>query len=72
MSDETTFKYVSDLPDLMTWEDHEKCHVGKKFRFRLTLTDGGLEIIGDSPYPGPLEDLMMWLEPESIEAKLCG
>ncbi len=72
MADEIRCTYTNDIPDLMTWEDYEDCHHRKTLRFRLTLTEAGLEIIGDSPYPHLLEELLASLDPETIEGKLCG
>ena len=64
--------YVNHIPDLMTWEDYEVSHERKLVRFRLTVTDQGLEIVGDSPYPHLLEQLLAKLGPEVIEMMLCG
>ena len=64
--------FVGYIPDLMTWEDYEVSHEKKLVRFRLTITDEGLEIIGDSPYPHLLEQLIEKLGPEVIEIILCG
>jgi len=56
----------------MTWEDYEVSHERKLVRFRLTVTDQGLEIIGDSPYPHLLEELLAKLDPARLEMMLCG
>lgn len=78
MSDESTrgatpkATYVGHIPDLMTWDDYEVSHERKLVRFRLTVTDQGLEIIGDSPYPHLLEDLLAQLDPAVVEMMLCG
>ena len=72
MSDEPTFAFVNHLPDLMNGDDYATAHERKKVRFRLTLTDQGLEILGDSPYPEFLEELLKALGPEVIEMMLCG
>ena len=65
-------KLVPHLPDLMTYDDYETAHEQKKVRFRLQLTDAGLEIIGDSPYPAELDKLLAALDPEIIEKMACG
>ena len=49
--------YVDHLPDLMTWDDYAVTHERKLVRFQLKVTDQGLEILGDSPYPHLLEAL---------------
>jgi hypothetical protein len=64
--------FVDQLPDLMTLEDYQVAHRRKTIRIRLTVTDEGLEIIGDSPYPQLLEELLAALDPETIEMTLCG
>ena len=66
------YRYVSHLPDLMTWEDYGEAESHKVVRLRLTVTDRGLEILGDSPYPELLEQLLAALDPEAIEKVLCG
>lgn len=48
-------KYVAHLPDLMTWDDYEAADRRRRIRLRLSVTDEGLEILGDSPYPRLLE-----------------
>ena len=72
MSDQPTPTYVNHIPDLMTWDDYEVSHERKLIRFRLTVTDNGLEIIGDSPYPHLLEELLAQLDPAVVEMMLCG
>ena len=72
MAEEPTPSYVGHIPDLMTWDDYEVAHERKLIRFRLTVTDQGLEIIGDSPYPHLLEELLRKLDPAVIEMMLCG
>jgi hypothetical protein len=72
MSDEPNPTYVSHIPDLMTWDDYEVSHERKLIRFRLTVTEQGLEIIGDSPYPHLLEELLAKLDPATVEMMLCG
>jgi len=64
--------YVGHIPDLMTWDDYEVSHERKLVRFRLTVTDQGLEIIGDSPYPHLLEELLAKLDPAVVEMMLFG
>jgi hypothetical protein len=72
MSDKPTPAYVAHIPDLMTWDDYEVSHERKLVRFRLTVTEQGLEIIGDSPYPHLLEELLAKLDPTVVEMMLCG
>jgi hypothetical protein len=72
MSEKIELTFVNELPDLMTWEDYESADHRKIVRFRLKVTDQGLEIIGDSAYAHVLEKLLAELKPEKIEAMLCG
>jgi hypothetical protein len=72
MPKEPTITYVDHIPDLMTWDDYEVSHRRKLIRLRLRVTEEGLEIVGDSPYPCQLEELMAALGPEVIEMMLCG
>lgn len=72
MTTDSQIVYTTDIPDLMAWDDYDKCHQSKPVRFRLVLTDDGLEIIGDSPYPNLLEELVKKLDAKTIEARLCG
>lgn len=72
MPKKSTIKYINHLPDLMTWDDYERADCRKQIRFRLTVTDEGLEIIGDSPYPHLIEELLESLGPDVIEMMLCG
>lgn len=64
--------YVDHLPDLMTWDDYAVTHERKLVRIQLKVTDQGLEILGDSPYPHMLEALLAELDPETIQMMLCG
>lgn len=72
MPNETKINFVDHLPDLMTWDDYEAADRRKTVRFRLALTEDGLEIIGDSPYPHLLDELLESLGPDAIEMMLCG
>lgn len=65
-------KIVAVLPDLMQAEDYRDAATVKKVRFRLTLNDDGLEILGDSLYVDPLEQLLRLVGDHSIERSLCG
>ncbi len=72
MRNEDRVKYVNHIPDLMTWDDYEDVDTKKVVRFQLRVTDDGLEIIGDSPYPHLLEELLAKLDPKVVEMMLCG
>lgn len=65
-------RYVTHLPDLMTAEDYQTAHMEKKVRLRITVTEQGIEILGDSAYPHLLEDLLARIGAEEMEVVLCG
>jgi hypothetical protein len=64
-------RYVAHLPDLITDDDYLRPEV-KKVRVRITLTDEGVEILGDSMYAGLLEKLLAQAGADEIERMLCG
>ncbi|MCP4362297.1 MAG: hypothetical protein GY796_30185 [Chloroflexi bacterium] len=72
MSKNHEIHYVDHLPDLMTWDDYEVSHRKKVIKIQLKVTDQGLEILGDSPYPDLLEKLLAEIDPKTIEMMLCG
>lgn len=72
MTREPEIHYVPHLPDLMTWDDYAVADRKKVIRIRLTVTDGKLQLLGDSPYPQQLEELLAALGPRAIEMMLCG
>jgi len=72
MREECKIEYVSHVPDLMTWQDYEIVAEHKIVRFRLTVTEEGLEIIGDSPYPHLMDRLLEQLGPKVVQMMLCG
>lgn len=65
-------EFVDHIPDLMTWEDYDVAHEKQVVRFQLRVTDEGLEIIGDSPYPHLIEKLLAGIDPHTLEMMLCG
>lgn len=72
MSREPVIQYVNHLPDLISWEDYDGMGERKVARFRLVVTEQGLEILGDSPYAPLVEKLLAALGAEAIEMMLCG
>jgi hypothetical protein len=67
-----TTRFVAHLPDLMTPEDYAAPPEVKKVRVRITVTDEGVEILSDSPYPALLEDLLAQAGVDEMEKVLCG
>lgn len=76
MSDEKTHRpkprFVARLPDLITAEDYATADRVKKVRVQITLSDEGVEILSDSPYPLLLDDLLAQLGADEMEQVLCG
>jgi NifB/MoaA-like Fe-S oxidoreductase len=64
-------RFVPHLPDLITDEDYLQAEV-KRVRLRITVTDEGIEILGDSMYAPILEKLLAEVGAEEIERMLCG
>ncbi|HEY6190516.1 MAG TPA: radical SAM-modified peptide, FtsH ternary system-associated [Pyrinomonadaceae bacterium] len=64
-------RFVANLPDLITEEDYLQPEV-KRVRLRITVTDEGIEILGDSMYAPLLERLLAQVGAEEIERMLCG
>jgi hypothetical protein len=67
----TRLRFVAHLPDLITDEDYLQPEV-KRVRLRITVTDEGIEILGDSMYAPILEKLLAEVGAEEIERMLCG
>lgn len=67
----TPLRFVAHLPDLITDEDYLQPEV-KRVRLRITVTDEGIEILGDSMYAPLLEKLLAEVGAEEIERMLCG
>jgi hypothetical protein len=72
MTNEPKILYVEHIPDLITWDDYEMAHARKTVRFRVRVTDEGIELVGDSPYPQLVEEILAHLGPNAIEMMLCG
>ena len=72
MSEKPTIQHATDIPDLMNWDDYEGVELKKHVRVRIRVTEEGIEIIADSPYPQLVEELLARLDPKVIEKMLCG
>jgi hypothetical protein len=70
-SDGPQLRFVERLPDLITDEDYLQPEV-KRVRLRISVTDDGIEILGDSMYAALLEKLLTQAGAEEIERMLCG
>ncbi len=72
MTEKTQILLVNHIPDLITWDDYESVETQKRVRVRLSVTQDGLEIIADGPYPKELESLLSELGIKVIESMICG
>ncbi|MET0649055.1 MAG: radical SAM-modified peptide, FtsH ternary system-associated [Pyrinomonadaceae bacterium] len=64
-------RFVDHLPDLITVEDY-RTPEQKRVRVRITITDEGVEILGDSMYAALLEELLARTGAAEVERMLCG
>jgi hypothetical protein len=69
---ESEFVYVQTLPDLIDATEYVEQPQGRLVRLRITVTDSGVEVLGDALRPLTLEAVLMALGPEAIEQMLCG
>ena len=68
----TERRYVEDLPDLIMPEDYAGDPKGRLVRLRITVTEDGVEVLGDAVRPVELEALLEGLDPQFLEQTLCG
>jgi hypothetical protein len=66
------FRFVDHLPDLIQPEDYPDHPDGRLVRIRISISDGGVEILGDAFRPEALEEILRRLCPDEIEQMLCG
>jgi hypothetical protein len=64
--------FVESLPDLIDASEYPDHPQGKLVRLRITVTDGGVEILGDAFRPETLEALLAALGSGPVEQMLCG
>jgi FtsH ternary system-associated peptide len=66
------YRFVEDLPDLIQPEEYAEHPAGRLVRLRISVTEDGVEILGDAFRPEVLEEILRRLGPEEIEQMLCG
>ena len=67
--------FVDHLPDLIDPHDadaHRADPRGRRVRLQVRVTESGIEILGDSMRPEPLDNLLEALDPDEIQHTLCG
>jgi FtsH ternary system-associated peptide len=66
------YRFVADLPDLIQPEEYADHPDGRLVRLRISVTEDGVEILGDAFRPEVLEEILRRLGPGEIEQMLCG
>ncbi|SDG79127.1 hypothetical protein SAMN05421505_10836 [Sinosporangium album] len=66
------YRFVEHLPDLIDARHYAEQPEGRLVKLRISVTDEGVEILGDAFRPELLERLLESLGPEEIEQMLCG
>jgi hypothetical protein len=65
-------KFVEHLPDLIEPDEYAGDPKGRRVRLRITVTEDGLQILGDAVRVLELEKILEELGPQAIEQMLCG
>lgn len=68
----TEHQFVESLPDLIDASEYQDHPEGRLVRFRITVTDQGVEILGDAFRPATLDGMLSDLGGGPIEQMLCG
>lgn len=68
----TKYRLVPDLPDLIDEENYCDPATDSIIRIQISSGKDGIEILGDSPLPARLEQLLMSLGPQQIDKTPCG
>jgi hypothetical protein len=66
------YRFVGNLPDLIQPEEYADHPDGRLIRLRISVTEDGVEILGDAFRPEVLEEILRGLGPGEIEQMLCG
>jgi FtsH ternary system-associated peptide len=68
----TEYRFVEHLPDLIGPEEYASQPEGDLVRIRISVSDDGVEMLGDAMRPDVLERILVALGPQVIEQMLCG
>jgi len=68
----TSFRFVESLPDLIQPDEYDAHPDGRLVRIHISVTDDGVEILGDAFRPEVLEEILGRLDAGEIEQMLCG
>lgn len=66
------YRFVPELPDLIGPEEYPDHPDGRLVRLRISVSEDGVEILGDAFRPEVLEAILDGLGPDEIEQMLCG
>jgi FtsH ternary system-associated peptide len=66
------FVFVPGLPDLITPEEYDAHPDGRLVRLEISVTEDGVQVLGDAFRPVVLEQLFTALGAGPIEEMLCG
>lgn len=69
----TEHAFTDAIPDLIQPEEYADHPEGKLVRVRISVQDGGVEVIGDALRPRAVEDALRTLDEDGpMEQMLCG
>lgn len=64
--------FVESLPDLIEADEYCQYPAGNLVRLRLSVSENGVEILGDGLRPAMIEEVLKSLGDGTIEQMLCG
>lgn len=64
--------FTESLPDLIDASEYSRYPDGKLVRIRISVTDAGVEILGDGLRPELIEQVLAAIGEAPIEQMLCG
>lgn len=64
--------FVESLPDLIEPNEYADDPNGRRIKLRIRVTENGIEVLGDAVRPKELEELLLALDPATLEQMLCG
>jgi len=68
----TEHVFVEELPDLIDAAEYEDHPDGDLVRLRVTVTESGIEILGDGMRPAAVEAVLAALGLPEMDQMLCG
>lgn len=64
--------FTESLPDLIHADEYERYPDGTLVRFRISISESGVEILGDGLRPELVEEVMKAIGGGTMEQMLCG